>query len=122
MRASDSRTGFRQRLLDLIDQSGVTDWHLSRLATGSSDTVRNIRRGATPHVNTIEALLRCLGFRLQIAPLDAADQLGNDVPAVEKPPDWARQLREEFRQDLAEALGRDDKELWKSIRAPLRRR
>ena len=43
MTASDSNRGFRQRLLDLIDRSGVSDRRLSMLATGSIDTVRNMR-------------------------------------------------------------------------------
>ena len=70
MGASDSRTGLRQQLLDLIDRSGVPDRRLSMLATGTADTIRNMRRGSTPQVHSIEELLQCLGFRLQIVPLD----------------------------------------------------
>ena len=108
MGASDSRMGLRQRLIDLIDRSGVSDRHLSILATGTGDTVRNIRRGATPHVNSIEALLRCLGFKLQIVPLDESEQHDTGVLASEMQPQWARQLREEIRQDLHKFLGQDD--------------
>ena len=46
MRTSDSGMGLRQWLLDLIDDSGLPDRGLSLLATGSTDTVRHIRRGA----------------------------------------------------------------------------
>ena len=48
MSASDSNMSFRQRLLELIDSSGVSDRRLSLLATGSADTVRNLRRGSSP--------------------------------------------------------------------------
>ena len=48
MTASDSNMSFRRRLLDLIDRSGVSDRRLSLLATGSADTVRNLRRGSSP--------------------------------------------------------------------------
>ena len=74
MVASDSNIGLRQRLLDLIDRSGVSDRGLSLLATGKADTVRNMRRGATPQLDTFEALCRVLGFQLQMVPLDEPDQ------------------------------------------------
>ncbi len=48
--ASDSDMGLRQRLLDLIDRSGVPDQELSMLATDTADTIRNMHRGATPRV------------------------------------------------------------------------
>ena len=46
--SSDLRMSLRQRLLELIDRSSVSDRRLSLLATGSTDTVRNMRRGAPP--------------------------------------------------------------------------
>jgi DNA-binding Xre family transcriptional regulator len=97
--------GFRQRLLDLIDRCGVSDRHLSILATGSSDTVRNIRRGSSPRLDSLEALCRVLGLRLQTAPLDEPAQSSEGVPVVEKRPDWARRLRDDIRRDLVELLG-----------------
>ena len=74
MSASDSNRGFRQRLLELIDRSGVSDLRLSLLATGSTDTVRNLRRGSSPRLDSLEALCRVLGFRLEMAPLDEPAQ------------------------------------------------
>ena len=84
MGASDSDMGLRQRLLDLIDRSGVPDRRLSMLATGTADTVRNMRRGATPQVNSIDALLQCLGFKLQIVPLEGPEQVDAPVAGVRK--------------------------------------
>ncbi len=96
---------FRQHLLDLIDRCGVSDRHLSILATGSSDTVRNIRRGSSPRLDSLEAICRVLGLRLQTAPLDDPVESPEGVPAVEKRPDWARRLREDIRRDLTLLLG-----------------
>ena len=98
MVASDSNIGLRQRLLDLIDRSGVSDRGLSMLATGKADTVRNMRRGATPQLDTFEALCRVLGFQLQMVPLDEPDQPPGGVPSVEKPPEWSRRLQKEIRR------------------------
>ena len=109
MAASNSRIGFRQRLLDLIDRSGVSDRRLSLLASGSTDTVRNMRRGSSPRLDSLEALCRVLGFQLQIAPLDEPGEPVEGAPNVEKRPEWSRRLREEIRQDLVEILGRTGK-------------
>ena len=106
MTASDSRTGFRQRLLELIDRAGVSDRRLSLLATGSADTVRNMRRGSLPRLNSLEAVCRVLGFRLEMVPLDEPGQAHKEALTVEKRPEWSRLLREEIRQDLTEVLGR----------------
>ena len=57
MSASDSNMGFRQRLLNQVDCSPVSDRRLSLLATGSADTVRNMRRGSSPRLDSLEALL-----------------------------------------------------------------
>ncbi|MDE2665637.1 MAG: S24 family peptidase [Acidobacteriota bacterium] len=101
---------FRQHLLDLIDRCGVSDRHLSILATGSSDTVRNIRRGSSPRLDSLEAICRVLGLRLQTAPLDDPVELPDGAPAVEKRPDWARRLREDIRSDLSLLLGQAKEE------------
>jgi len=99
----------RKRLLDLIDQSGLADREISLLATGTPETVRNMRRGAIPRLETLQALYRVLGFGLKIVPLDEQGQGLDGAPAVEKQPEWAIRLREEIRRDLVEILGRDDK-------------
>lgn len=101
---------FRQHLLDLIDRCGVSDRHLSILATGSSDTVRNIRRGSSPRLDSLESICRVLGLRLQTAPMDDPVQSPEGVPAVEKRPDWARRLREDIRRDLSVLLGQSKEE------------
>ena len=66
MSAYDSNADFRQRLLELIGRSGVSDRQLSLLATGSADTVRNMRRGSSPRLDSLEALCRVLGVRLEM--------------------------------------------------------
>ena len=110
MSGGASSTGFRQRLLDLIDRSGGSDRRLSLLATGSADTVRNMRRGSSPRMDSLEALCRVLGFRLEMVPLDEPGHPPEEVPAVETRPEWSRRLREEIRQDLVEVLGLAGKE------------
>ena len=109
MSASDSNRGFRQRLLELIDRSAISDRRLSMLATGSTDTVRNLRRGSSPRLDSLKALCRVLGFWFEMAPLDAPAQPPEETPAVEKQPDWSRRLREEIRQNLVEGLARSGK-------------
>ena len=109
MSGGDSSAGFRQRLLDLIDRSGGSDRRLSLLATGSADTVRNMRRGSSPRLDSLEALCRVLGFRLDMVPLDEPDQVLEEGAALEKRPEWSRRLREEIRQDLVKILGRAGK-------------
>ena len=106
MTASDSHMGFRQRLLDIIDGSGASDRRLSLVATGSTDTVRNMRRGSSPRLDSLEALCRVLGLQLRTAPLDGPHQPLKGLPAVEKRPEWSRRLREEIRHDLIEILDR----------------
>ena len=85
MGASDSHLDLRQRLLILIDRSGIPDRRLSMLATGTADTIRNMRRGSTPQVHSIEALLQCLGFKLQIVPLDEPEQVRVAIDRERKP-------------------------------------
>lgn len=106
MSAYDSNADFRQRLLELIGSSGVSDRQLSLLATGSADTVRNMRRGSSPRLDSLEALCRVLGVRLEMVPIDEPGQATEGVPAVEKRPEWSRRLREEIRRDLIDILGR----------------
>ena len=109
MGASDSRMGLRQHLLDLIDRSGLSDRHLSMLANCSEDTIRNMRRGSAPRLDTLEALCHALGGRLEILPLHEPRKPPKGLPAVEKRPAWSDRLREEIRQDLVEILGSGDK-------------
>ena len=109
MTAFDSNRGFRERLLEMVARSGVSDRRLSLLATGSTDTVRNMRRGSSPRLDSLEALCRVLGFRLEMVPLDEPGQPARGSPAVEKRPEWSRTLREEIREDLVEMLGRSGK-------------
>ena len=96
MTTSDSRMGFRQHLLDLIDQSVLSDREISLLATGNTWTVRNIRRGTSPRLDTIESLCRTLGCRLEVVPL-------NDRSP---PPVWSYLLEEDIRRDFVKILGR----------------
>ena len=118
MSASDSNMGFRQRLLNQVDCSPVSDRRLSLLATGSADTVRNMRRGSSPRLDSLEALCRVLGFRLGMVPIDEPGQPLEGSPAAEMPPEWSRRLREEIRQDLVEALGESGKEgPWRTGRS-----
>ena len=106
MAGPGSNMSLRQRLLDLVDRSGVTDRRLSLLATGSPDTVRNMRRGSSPRLDSLESLCRVLGFRLQLTPLDESGEAPERRPAVEKRPEWTRRLRKEIREDLVEMLSR----------------
>ena len=57
---------FREHILAAVAESGLSERKLSVLATGSTDTIRNIRRGTVPRVTTLEALCRVLGLELQI--------------------------------------------------------
>lgn len=106
---SDSVRGVKQRLLDLIDESSISDRRLSLLATGNSSTVRALRRGANPRLDTLEALCRVLGLRLEMVSLNKPCQPSERTPGVEKQPEWSRRLREGIRQDLVEILGRGNK-------------
>ena len=44
-----------------------------------------------------------------MVPLNEPNQVHEGGAAVEKRPEWSRQLREEIRQDLVKILGRDGK-------------
>ena len=78
--------GVRQRLLELIDRSGVSGRRLSLLATGTIDTVRNMRRGSTPRLDSLDALCRVLGFRLEMVPLDEPGQPPEGPPLLRDGP------------------------------------
>ena len=93
---SDARMGLRQRLLDPIDQSGLSDREISLRAIGNPNAVRNLRRGATPRLDTVEALCRVLGQRLVLVPLDDRRHL----------PVWSHLLDQEIRRDFVKILGR----------------
>lgn len=97
---------FRHHLLNLIDGSGISDRSLSLLATGNAGTVRDLRRGANPGLDTIEALLRVLGLRLEVVPLHEPRRAPDGDPSIEKQPEWAGRLRKEIRGDAIEILGR----------------
>ena len=107
MTASDSNSDFRQRLLEIIDRSGVSDRRLSLVATSSADTVRNMRRGSSPRLDSLEALCRVLGLQLETAPLDEPGQPAEGPPCYrEATPIGLGGFREEIRQDLVEILDR----------------
>ena len=60
-----------------MDQSEFSDRELSLRATGNADAIRNIRRGARPRTDTVEALCSALGLAVYIGrarppPLDDA--------------------------------------------------
>ena len=68
-----------------------------------------MRRGSSPRLDSLEALCRVLGVRLEMVPIDEPGQPPEEAPAVEKRPEWSRRLREEVRRDLFEVLGGDGK-------------
>ena len=70
-------------LLELIDKRGLSDRQVSMLATGSTDTVRNIRRGSYPRLDTFEEICRVLELKLHIGPIRPGDDL-----TASSPPDW----------------------------------
>ena len=58
----------RTQLLAAVERSRLSERRLSQLATGSTDTVRNVRRGAAPRVDTLESLCKVLGLEVRIRP------------------------------------------------------
>ena len=75
----------RARLFAAIETSGLSDRKLSLRATGHSDTVRNLRRGANPRADNLERLCHAMGLGLEIIP---APQLPNNqdaMPALVRP-------------------------------------
>ena len=68
-----------------------------------------MRRNSYPGLDTLEALCRGLGGRLEIVPLDERRKSPKGLLAVENRPAWSDRLREEIRQDPFEILGRNRK-------------
>ena len=62
-----------------MDGKGISDRRLSMLATGSTDTVRNIRRGSNPRTDTLEAICAVLGIEIHLVP--PQDAAGPEPPA-----------------------------------------
>ncbi len=58
----------REHILAAVAESRLSERRLSVLATGSTDTIRNIRRGSFPRIDTLERLCRVLGLEIQIRP------------------------------------------------------
>lgn len=60
----------REQLISAIDkaavESGISDRKLSLLASGKEDTIRNLRRGAFPRVDTFESLCDVLGIEVSL--------------------------------------------------------
>ena len=62
------------------------------LATGSTDTVRNIRRGSNPRTDTLEAICGVLGVEIHLVPPQDGTGLEQDPPSLfpdPKPPEAA---------------------------------
>ena len=80
------RVKVREQLLGLIGERDVSDRRLSMLATGSTDTIRNIRRGSNPRTDTLEALCGVLGVEVYVGPpQDAADREKDPPPPIPDP-------------------------------------
>ena len=58
----------RTQLLGAVASSSLSERRISVNATGSPDTLRAIRNGATPRVDTLERLCEVLGLRLELSP------------------------------------------------------
>ena len=74
----DQERDLRKVLIETIDQPVWSDRHLSKLATGSSDTIRNIRRGASPRLDTFEAILWSMGYTCRLVPCGGRRKLPNE--------------------------------------------
>ena len=77
----DYRVKVRDQLLKLIGERDVSDRRLSMLATGSTDTVRNIRRGSSPRTDTLEALCAVLGVKIHLGPPQDDTEVSPTLPA-----------------------------------------
>ena len=85
-RRSESRTmDVRSKLLAAIDASGLTDRKLSIRATGTPDTIRNLRRGACPRADTLERLCHVMGLEVEIVPAPVPPKHRGPVPALVGP-------------------------------------
>ena len=101
-----------------MDNKGISDRRLSMLATGSTDTVRNIRRGSNPRTDTLEVICAVLGIEIHlVSPQDAG---GLEPPA---PPeildalglaegtslqDAVRAIERRLKEGLADEVLRDE--------------
>ena len=86
----------REQLLRLIDARGISDRRLSMRATGSTDTIRNIRRGSNPRIDTLEAICDALDVEVHVSPARDATGLEKDTPPeATAPPRRAEALRTE---------------------------
>ena len=68
--------GVREQILAAVDESRLSDRQISVAATGTPDTIRNIRRGTAPRADTLEALCRVLGLDLQFSPRAEPEHVG----------------------------------------------
>ena len=83
---TDGRTmNIQAKVLAAIDASGLPDRKLSVLATGQTDTVRNLRRGATPRADNLERLCHAMGLNLEIVPAPKLPENDDIVPALVSP-------------------------------------
>ena len=63
-----------EQLIAAIDKNPLSDRQLSLAISGSTDTIRNIRRGSSPRLKTVESVCNALGLRLYIGPSDQPGQ------------------------------------------------
>ena len=75
----------RTQLLRAVANSSLSERRISVNATGSPDTLRAIRNGATPRVDTLERLCEVLGLRLELSP-DLRDPEDPSATARRQPP------------------------------------
>ena len=121
----------REQLLSLIAGGDVSDRRLSMLATGSTDTIRNIRRGANPRTDTLEAICAVLGVEIHLgleknppleatAPPEIIDALGLTEGASLQ--DAARAIEQQLsgealRDEIVRAVKSETRALRDEIRA-----
>ena len=118
----------REQLLSLIGDADVSNRRLSMLATGSTDTIRNIRRGANPRTDTLEAICAVLGVEIHLGlkknppPPEIIDALGlpkgaglqDAVEEIER-----RLSSKALRDEIVSALKSETETLRDEIRARL---
>ena len=96
----------REQLLRLIGERDVSDRQLSMRATGSTDTIRNIRRGSSPRTDTLEALCGVLGVEIHLGhPRDTAGREKDPPPLVPDPKPPEAPVPPEIREVLGLAEG-----------------
>ena len=82
----------REELLAAVRKSRLSERRLSIEATGSSDTLRNIRRGAQPRADTLVALCRVLGLDVRLTP-GLLPRKEDDEVAVRPPTEFSSALQ-----------------------------